>query len=149
MDAWKSNELSLEQLLPLILEQLAEGKTVRFSPHGTSMLPMLRQEVDDVVLSPLPEKLRKYDLPLYRRENGQFVIHRIVKVGESFTCMGDNQFGPERGVKREQMLALVTKFYRDGKAHSVTEPGYRIYCCFWHYSRPVRRVIHWLRRHLG
>ena len=30
-------------------------------PGGVSMLPMLRQGLDQVVLSPLPEKLKKYD----------------------------------------------------------------------------------------
>lgn len=147
MDFWKSNEVRLEELMPLIREQLAEGKTVRFSPRGVSMLPMLRQGVDDVVLAPLPDRLRKYDLPIYQRANGQYVLHRIVRVGESYVCMGDNQYAPER-VEREQMLAVVTKFYRDGTPHRVTELSYRIYCRFWHYSRPLRRAIHWLRRHL-
>ena len=152
MDFCKNNGVRLEELMPLIGEQLAKGQTVRISPRGTSMLPMLRQGVDEVVLAPVPAKLRKYDLPLYRRANGQFVLHRIVKAGETYTCMGDNQFEPEPGLKREQMLALVTKFYRNGKPHEVTELGYRAYCVIWHHSRPARRLwrrgIGWLRRHL-
>ena len=70
----------LDELMPLISERLSAGGSVRFSPHGTSMLPMLKDGRDQVVLSPLPDKLKKYDLPLYRRENGQYVLHRIVKV---------------------------------------------------------------------
>lgn len=131
--------------MPLIEEQLAAGKTVRFSPRGISMLPMLRQGVDSVVLSPVPERLHKYDLPLYRRESGQFVLHRIVKAGDTYTCVGDNQFDLEPGLKHEQMLALVTAFYRGEKYHSVTEPGYRLYCRMWHYSRPLRRFLKFLR----
>lgn len=148
MDSWQANKFRLEELMPLILEQLAEGKTVRFSPRGTSMLPMLRQGMDDVVLSPVPERLHKYDLPLYQRGNGQFVLHRIVGTGETYTCLGDNQFEREAGVKPEQILALVTKFYRNGTPHSVREPGYQLYCRLWHYSRPARRFWGWLRRHL-
>ena len=71
----------LEALMPLILEQLEAGKNVRFSPRGISMLPMLRQGVDSVVLSPLPSRLKKYDLPLYRRKSGQYVLHRVVEAG--------------------------------------------------------------------
>lgn len=148
MDFLPENTVQLEQLLPLIRERLAAGEAVSFMPRGTSMLPMLRQGRDAVVLSPLPETLRKYDLPLYRRENGQFVLHRIVKVGDTYTCIGDNQFRQEPGVRREQMIGLVTAFRRDGKEYSVNSPRYRWYCRFWHFSRPLRRVLYWLRRRM-
>ena len=104
------------------------------------MLPMMREGTDAVVLSPVPQRLKKYDLPLYRRENGQFVLHRIVKAGESYTCMGDNQFWKEDGLSHTQMIAVVSTFSRSGKEHSVNELGYRLYCRVWHYSRPVRRL---------
>ncbi len=126
--------------MPLIQESLEQGKSVRIAPQGTSMLPMLRQGRDTVLLSPLPKRLKKYDLPLYQRENGQYVLHRVVAVGESYTCMGDNQFLPEPGLRHDQMIALVTSFYRDGREYSVDGLFYQLYCRFWHYSRPVRRV---------
>lgn len=152
MDSLTEKSCRLEELMPLIREQLELGRTVRFSPNGTSMLPMLRQGADSVVLSPLPEKLKKYDLPLYRRENGQYVLHRIVKAGETYTCMGDNQFARETGLRHDQMIALVTTFYRENTPHSVTEPSYRLYCRIWHYSRPLRHLwrggLNRLRRHL-
>ena len=142
-------EVRLEMLMPLIREQLDMGKAVRFNPKGVSMLPMLRQGLDSVVLSPLPEKLRRYDLPLYQRDDGHFVLHRIVKAGESYTCIGDNQFVLEHGLRRDQMIGLVTAFYRAGKRHSVAELGYRLYCRFWHYTRFPRRCLRWAKRKLG
>lgn len=129
--------------MPLIQETLAAGKTVTFSPRGTSMLPFLRQGVDQVVLSPLPEQLRKYDLPLYRRDNGQYVLHRIVKAGDVYTCVGDNQFELERGIRRDQMIALVTSVIRPNKTVTMSAWTYRFYCRFWHCTRPLRRVIRW------
>lgn len=142
----------LDALMPLIQERLEAGQTVRFSPMGISMLPMLRQGVDSVVLSPVPEKLKKYDLPLYRRPDGKYVLHRIVGVDEGYTCIGDNQFDFEHGVSHDQMLAVVTAFYRGERKWDVNSPAYRVYCRFWHYSRSVRhfwrRGIGWLRRHL-
>lgn len=117
------------------------------------MLPMLREGIDSVVLSPVPEKLKKYDLPLYQRDNGKYVLHRIIRVGETYTCMGDNQFAPEPGLRQDQMIALVTVFYRGEKKCDVRHWGYRLYCCLWYWSRPVRhfwkRGIRWLRRHLN
>ncbi len=139
--------------MPLMGEYLDRGKTVRFSPRGTSMLPMLRQGRDTVTLSPLPARLKKYDLPLYRRSDGQYVLHRILEAGDTYTCMGDNQFQREPGVRREQMIALVTAFTRDGRQYSVQAPGYRLYCRLWHLSRPVRhlwlRARGWVGRRLG
>ena len=140
MDSLSEKQYRLEDLLPLIQEGLESGKTVRFSPRGISMLPMLRQGIDNVILSPVPEKLKKYDLPLYQRENGQYVLHRIVAVGETYTCVGDNQFVPEPGLRPEQMLAVVTAFTRNGRCIPVERLSYRIYCRFWHYSRPVRHL---------
>lgn len=142
----------MEDLVPLFLERLEAGQQVRFSPMGTSMLPMLREERDSVVLSPVPQRLRKYDLPLYQRDSGAYILHRVTAVGETYTCIGDNQFVYEHGVRPDQVIAVVTGFRRKGRDHTVTEPGYRFYCRLWHYSRPLRHFWHrglgWLRRKL-
>lgn len=142
----------LDNLMPLFRERLEAGQKVRFSPRGISMLPMLRQGLDTVTLSPLPEKLKKYDLPLYQRKDGHYVLHRVVKAGETYTCIGDNQFVCEPGLTHEQMIALVSGFSRGDREYSVTDWRYRFYCRFWHHSRPLRhfcrRAIGWLRRHL-
>lgn len=138
--------------MPLIQEKLGNGGSVTFSPKGTSMLPMLRQGKDTVTLSPVTKKLNKFDLPLYRRDNGQYVLHRIVEVGDTLTCIGDNQFELEREVRFDQVIGVVTMFSRDGRTCSVEDFSYWLYCRAWHYSRPVRHLWrigkNWLRRHL-
>lgn len=133
-------------MIASIREALSGGSTVSFVPGGTSMLPMLHPGRDTVVLSPLPQKLRKYDLPLYRREDGQYVLHRIVKAGNTYTCIGDNQFMPEKDLVHEQMIGLVTGFVRNGRKYTVTSFGYRVYCRVWHYSRLPRRCWRKVRR---
>lgn len=134
--------LQMEELMPLIRERLAGGQNVKFTPQGISMLPMLRPGRDSVLLAPVPEKLKRYDVVLYQRADSKYVLHRIVDVGDSYTCMGDNQFTPETGLHKAQMIAVVTAFFRDERKYGVLAPGYRLYCRFWHYSRPVR----WLWR---
>lgn len=152
MDSLQTKNMQLDMVMPLIRETIAEGKSVRFSPRGISMLPMLRQGMDSVVLSAVPEKLHKYDLPLYQRKDGKYVLHRIVKAGETYTCMGDNQFESETGLQHFQMIALVTAFTRGDREIPVTDPCYWFYCRFWHYTRPARhffrRVKNKLRRML-
>ena len=147
------NNVSLDTIMPIISEQLAAGESVKFSPRGISMLPMLRQGLDSIVLSPLPTQLKKYDIPLYQRENGAYVLHRIVAVEkDSYTCMGDNQFVEEKGLQHSQMIGVVTAFYRGEKRHTTKETGYRIYVALWHNTRKIRHFTHrcvgWLRRHI-
>jgi len=148
----ETKEMRLEQLMPLIKEYLAAGRSVRFAPRGISMLPMLRQGIDNVELSPLPPTLKKYDLPLYQRDNGQYVLHRIVKAEDTYTCIGDNQFDYEPGLRQDQMIGLVTAFYRGEKRYSVKVWHYWLYCRLWHHSRSLRHFYRrgksWLKRHI-
>ena len=144
----REQKTELVALMPLILETLNEGHEVTFSPHGSSMLPLLREGRDTVTLSKPHGRLKKYDIPLYRRENGQFVLHRVVAVGETYTCIGDNQFALEYGIKDEQIIAVCTSFARKGKKYSADAPLWRAYAVFWHYSRFPRRVWRAVRRRI-
>lgn len=142
--------VSMNELGPLIAERLNAGQSVRFSPKGVSMLPMLRQELDSVLISPAPEKLQRFDIPLYQRENGKYVLHRVIDVGEDYTCVGDNQFVAEKGIQHRQVIGVVTAFYRGDRRWETTNPVYRIYCHAWHFSRPfrhqIRRIAGFFRR---
>ncbi len=123
------NNVKLKDMWPFMKEQLDSGKTVRFAPRGTSMLPMLRQGVDSVVLKSAPDKLKKYDLPLYLREDGQFVLHRVVKVlKDGYVMCGDNQYMREYGIKQENILAVADGFYREDTYVGCNEKKYRNYC---------------------
>ena len=139
-------EVRLDDVMPQIRELLAMGQSVRLYPKGVSMMPMLRQGIDSVLLSPVQGKLKKYDLPLYQRKNGQYVLHRIVKVGETYTCIGDNQYAYEPGVRQEQLIAVVTGYYRDEEYRSVKSFRHKVYCRFWHKTRWPRRFFRWLCR---
>lgn len=139
-------KVHMDDLVPIIKEHLAQGQSVTFSPKGISMLPMLRQGKDTVTLSPIVGKLKKYDLPLYQRQDGKYVLHRIVKVKDGFfTMAGDNQYTYENGIENRQIIAVVTSFTRDGKVHLTNETGYLLYCRLWHYSRFMRRCLRALK----
>lgn len=131
----QKSEIPLSDLMPLIRERIAQGQSVRFYPQGISMLPMLRPGTDSVELSAPPARLKKWDLPLYQRKDGSFVLHRVVKTGQTYCCAGDNQLRVEKGLEHGQIIAVVTAFYRGNRRHSVREPGYRLYCLFRHAYR--------------
>lgn len=132
-----SNEITLEELLPLIEEKLAAGGEVVFKPRGTSMLPLIRQGIDSVALI-LPNGPKKGDIVLYRRANGQFVLHRIVgKKNREFIMCGDNQCVKERGITEKMMIGVVKRIARGGRQIMCTNFLYRAYVS----TLPVRRLL--------
>jgi hypothetical protein len=133
-------QVTLEELMPLIREQLAGGQTVTFFPHGVSMLPLFREGKDSVTLSSPPKKLKKYDIALYQRQNGQYVLHRVARCGDTYTFIGDNQFVFEKNIQNEQIIAICTAFTRNGKRISANAFRWRLYAVLWGLLRPFRRV---------
>ena len=130
--------IKLDDAMPLIKEKLASGGSVTLSPRGTSMLPLLRPGVDSVVIKKAPDKLKKHDLPLYRRQNGDFVLHRVVKAIEGeYVMRGDNQNWCEYGIKHEQILALAVGMYKNGEYISFNSVKYWIYTR----KRYLRRIL--------
>ena len=91
-----------------------EGRLIS-TVRGDSMLPMLDENKDTVSLVPVNRKLKKYDLPLYRRPDGKLVLHRIIKVRKKYyvTC-GDNRTVSEK-VPKEWVIAVSDGYYKDGK----------------------------------
>ena len=139
----------MDDIMPLIKECLENSQSVRFSPRGVSMLPMLRQGRDTVTLSPISGELKKYDIALYVRANGKHVLHRVIETGVNYTCIGDNQYYCEKGLSREQFIGVVTSFSRDKREYTVDNFGYKLYCRVWHYSRTVRHFASRVRRKLS
>ena len=140
-----------EELMMLVRERLAAGHAVRYLPfRGVSMLPMLRQGKDVVELSPLPLRLRKYDLPVYRYPSGKYVMHRVVAVKDDhYLCLGDNTWSYET-IYPEMLVGVVSAFKRGDKRIEVDNWGYRLYSRIWVALFPIRkrirRVKRWLRR---
>lgn len=138
-----SKSVSLEDMLPVIKEQLDSGKTVSFIPKGNSMRPMLGDGTDMVLLKKPVGKLRFSDVALYyRRETESYVIHRVVGFQSDgcYIMLGDNNVVKEHNIRHEDVIAVVTAFYHKGKMYQVTHPGYRIYCGLLFYIRPLRRI---------
>ncbi|WP_294466102.1 S24/S26 family peptidase [uncultured Ruminococcus sp.] len=135
-----SKEVAIDDVIDIMVEKLNSGGTVTFSAKGKSMLPMLRDGEDVVVLSKPDGRLHLFDIPFYKRSNGSYVLHRIVNFDAdgSYVLCGDNQFVLEHGIKDSDIIGVVTAFYRKGKAYSVNSFSYRLYVNFWFYTRFFR-----------
>ena len=131
----------MASLTPLIREIVGSDKTVEIHVTGTSMTPMLLHQKSTVRLA-APKQLHIGDLPLYQRENGQYILHRIISVENGcYVCCGDHQWHPEHGIKPEQVIAVVTDFRRTQRWCSCKNPVYRGYWHIWLWIRPLRHVV--------
>lgn len=133
----------MKDLVPLLKEQLDQGKTVTFIPQGKSMEPMLKGGKDVVMLKKPRGRLHLFDVALYyRKETDRYVVHRVVgfKSDGSYIMCGDNNFQKEYNIADEDIIGVVTGFYRKGNMKSVDTLSYRFYCNFWYYFRPIRLI---------
>lgn len=134
--------LPLSEIAPLIIETIDSGAEFRLITAGTSMMPLLRNRKDTVVLVKPEFPLSKYDIPLYKRENGQYVLHRVMACHNGFyDTMGDNQFELEKNVSQESVIAVVTRIIRGEREISFSSPLYKLYLFFWCRCIFIRRII--------
>ena len=109
---------------------LAEKKIFVSTTSGVSMMPMLRNRRDTIIVEPTEERLEKYDVALYRRGDS-YVLHRVIKVlPDSYVIRGDNCIAKEYGITDADILGKLTSFYRKDKKIDMTKRPYRAYCVF-------------------
>ncbi len=118
-------------------ELLKQNGWLVYKIKGVSMLPMLHQNRDLVVISVPKERLKKYDVALYKRGRA-YVLHRVIGVQDwGYEIRGDNTYSVER-VPEESVIGVLTSFIRDGKKTDVTDLSYRTYARFWTLIYPLR-----------
>ena len=122
-----------------ILEK--EGRLI-YSNVGDSMQPLIRQGRDLLVIESPRGRLKKYDVPLYRRDSGQYVLHRVLQVREhDYVLCGDNRWHRETGVTDRQILGVLTSVVRDGKELPVTDWRCWFYIHLWCGLFPLRALL--------
>ena len=132
-------------------EELERCGKLIYTNVGDSMMPLPRQRRDLVIIEKRPEgRCKKYDVVLYRRPNGQHVLHRILKVRQNdYVICGDNRRVREFGVPDEWIIGVLTGVVRDGKQISVTDRKYRLYTHLWCDFFWIRAALIWARNALG
>lgn len=122
--------VSIQDLYPVFLEKLQSGGSFVLTITGSSMFPLFRHGKDSIEVFPVSDRLKKNDMPLYRRDTGQFVMHRIVGFdgnGDYILC-GDNQFSKEHHIRHGQIVGVVRGFTRNGRHASCGGFWYKAYC---------------------
>ncbi len=135
-------KLFLEDAFFIIDEKIKNGGEVTFSPKGVSMLPLIRPELDSVVLKKADGSLKKGDIAFYRRDNGKFVLHRVIGAKNGIYQMcGDNQGFVEKEVEDRLIIAVVKEVIRNGRTVDFKSPLYKFYLNTLIFKRLWKRIF--------
>lgn len=131
-------ECSIEELLE------RDGRILRL-PVGDSMWPMLKNREDQIVIEKINRPLKVNDVVLFKRDNGQYVLHRLVRFRKgAYVFRGDNQTFNEYGITDRHVLGVLVGFYRGNRyIDCETDKKYKKYVknMRWKYllKQPYRR----------
>ena len=143
-----SESIHLSDYEELIREVLATGGEFRLYPHGTSMLPLLRQSIDSVALRSLDRPPQKFDILFYKRQDGSFILHRVKEVtNEGIVLWGDNHTMLEYGITEENIIGYAARIFRGETELDCQGFGYRMYLWLWQF-KAIRRVLLPIAYHL-
>lgn len=144
----QKKEVQLDMLMPIIREKLNMGAEVELIASGNSMFPLLRHRKDAYWLTQVSgEDVKKYDMILYQRDDGKYVLHRVVGKGtEGYILRGDNQYENEYPVRPDQVIGKICRFSKNGKQMTCENLWYRVYAVVWVNTVSVRRAFPTLQR---
>ena len=142
----------MRKVLPpeILLEEyrriLAEEPMVEALPlivSGSSMTPFLVGGRDTVYLSRLERPARRGDILLYRRDNGKYILHRVWRVEKdgTLTIVGDAQTQLERGIRQDQIIAVVTAVIHKGQRMAPGSFWWEFFEKVWIRMVPLRGLV--------
>ena len=93
---------------------------------GVSMLPMLKNRRDTIVVLPKTERLKALDVALYKRGDS-YILHRVLEVKEKgYIIRGDNCYTDEN-VPEDAVIGVLSEFFRKGKHYYCNDEKYLAY----------------------
>lgn len=122
----------VEAFAPLIEEAFSNNQKFKMPVNGVSMLPFLNKT--HYVVLDKPNNLKRNDMILYKRENGQYVLHRIFRVKKDhFQLIGDNQFYREYPIYENQVIGKVVSVIKGNKVDNLNSFKYKLYLFIWQF----------------
>ena len=93
---------------------------------GVSMLPMLKNRRDTIVVLPKTDRLHPLDVALYKRGDA-YVLHRVLQVIDGgYIIRGDNCYADEK-VPESAVIGVLSEFFRKGKHYTCENKKYLKY----------------------
>lgn len=143
-----SMPVKLKELLPIMEETLSAGCTVTFTTHGKSMRPILND--GDSVSLKKADKYKVGDVVLYRKADGSFVLHRIIRIKkDTVYTQGDSLHEKDEPIKSDAILGKAVAYIYPQRELKTTEFTYKVYKILYmsFVGRMLRTLKHKIIKH--
>ena len=122
-------------------KELSRAGTVAFPVKGVSMRPLIKAGRDAVLVTAKNGRLGRYDVGLFKRDNGDYVLHRVITVqDDGYLFCGDSQTFTE-AVREDQVLGVMSGLTRKGRKTNLDGGAYRAYVALWCGLFSARKVL--------
>ena len=122
-----------------IEEELAKRGVCYLPTVGISMAPLFYTHKKVVILERPAARAKKFDVILFHRNDGRYILHRVVKVlPNGYFTRGDNFMKNDAFVPEEQYVAVMTGYFKDKTTVTIRDFWYRMYVLFWGRPNPWR-----------
>lgn len=116
----KSSVLNIEDVLR------TEGRYVGMT-QGVSMLPMIKSGKDVVSIIAKNGRLKVFDVALYKRSDGAYILHRVLQVvNGGYIIRGDNCYVDEK-VAEESVIGFLECYFKGEKLINLDSDSYKRY----------------------
>ncbi len=124
-----------------VAEVVASGRRVEIVGKGNSMFPLIKGDVDKIVLQKTDSRsIEKGNLLLVQLTNGNYVLHRVKRYdSHTVTLQGDANLRGVETCRREDIIAEVVEVIRGKKR--VTKGSF-----VWKLFHLLSLQPYWIRR---
>lgn len=131
-----------KEYISTLCELVDEGREVVLAIAGSSMAPFLIHHRDAVMLGKIDQPPKRGDIVLFRRPDGNHVVHRVRRVErDGYYMIGDGQTETEGPVPESSLLAKVTKVRRKGQWLGPGTFWWNFFAGPWLWMIPLRPAI--------
>ena len=125
-----------------VSNRIAEGERVRIRAKGNSMLPMIRDGKDEIVLEkPNEQSFQKGRLLLAKLNDERFVLHRVIKINDTqLILQGDGNLSFVEACTPNDVIAEGTVVIRNGNAIKIDSLVWNMYRYLWPRNYLMRRI---------
>ena len=137
-----SKTLNTVEYIDSLLELTRQGMEVSLIIAGGSMLPFLAGGRDTVSIKQPDRPMKRGDIVLFRRQNGQYVLHRLHHRNASgWYIIGDAQVQLEGPVPESDICAIVTGAMRKGTSVTPSQAIWKFFERVWIRIIPLRKFL--------
>ena len=130
-------------LLDNIKADLLEGKSVKLQAKGWSMLPMIWNERDTLVLAPISQEQLQVGMIVFAQTgSGRYIIHRIARiVGTRIELRGDGNPYQEEYVHPQTVFGELVEVQQKNRCLKQGDWRWRAYAFLWPKNGNIRRIL--------